>query len=121
MACGRLLALVISPERKRRLIQYVVFLSVLSVHQVVIEKLGKVCKQEEASLPKNVSDYEKSKGRGDRLYMAAAFPRGALNNTRKFVIGDGKSYGGYQNAPLESQRMYKAYIRGVTSARGVRK
>ena len=37
------------------------------------------------------------------------------------MLGDGETYGGYENAKLEPGTKYKAYFRGVTEANGVRK
>ena len=91
-----------------------------SAHQVVVEKLGKVSKRETASLPEDISGYKEAKANGEKFYIAASFARGTLNGPREFVLGDGNTYGGYKNAPLESETKYKAYIRGVTKDNGVR-
>lgn len=37
------------------------------------------------------------------------------------MLGDGKTYGGYENAKLEPGTEYNAYIRGITEANGVKK
>ena len=94
--------------------------SFCSTHQVVVEKLGKVSKRDTAHLPDDISDYKEAKANGEKLYIAASFTRGTLNGPREFVLGDGNTYGGYKNAPLEPETKYKAYIRGVTKFKGVR-
>ena len=37
------------------------------------------------------------------------------------MLGDGERYGEYANAKLEPGTKYKAYIRGITEANGVKK
>ena len=37
------------------------------------------------------------------------------------MLGDGKTYGGYENAKLEPGTKYRVYIRGITEANGVKK
>ena len=91
-----------------------------SAHQVVVEKLGKVSKRETAHLPEDILGYKEAKANGEKFYIAARFARERLNGPREFVLGDGKTYGGYENAPLEPETKYKAYIRGVTKFKGVR-
>ena len=91
-----------------------------SAHQVVVEKLGKVSKRETAHLPEDISGYKEAKANGEKFYIAASFARGTLNGPREFVLGDGNTYGGYKNEPLEPETKYKAYIRGVTTFKGVR-
>ena len=90
-----------------------------SAHQVVVEKVGKVSKQETLSLPDDISGYKEAKENGEKFYIAASFARGKLNGPREFVLGDGNTYGGYKNAPLEPETKYKAHIRGVTEFKGV--
>ena len=95
-------------------------LSSTSAHQVVVEKVGTVSKQDTASLTDEISGYKEAKANGEKIYIAARFARGTLNGPREFVLGDGNTYGGYKNAPLEQETKYKAYIRGVTKFNGVR-
>ena len=97
----------------------VVSLPIFSAHQVVVEKLGKVSKRETGSLPNEIFGYKEAKANGDRYYVAASFDRGTLNGPRDFVLGDGKTYGGYLNAPLEPETKYKVYVRGATEVNGV--
>ena len=86
-------------------------------HQVIVEIVGKVSKREANSVPDDVFGYEEAQTNGDRFYIAAQFNRGEL--PAEFIIGNGKIYGGYDNAPLEPETRYKAYLRGVTKHNGV--
>lgn len=90
----------------------------LSAHQVVVEKLGKVIKRSTKSLGDNIFGYEEAKENGDKLYVAARFDRGKITNQADFVLGDGKTYGGYENVPLEPETNYRVYVRGITENNG---
>ena len=92
-----------------------------SFHQVIVEIPGKVTKRQTSILPDNVTNYEEARRRGDKFYMAASLSRDALSTSKVFVLGDGKTYEGYENVRLEPGTRYKAYIRGVTEDNGVRK
>ena len=74
-------------------------------------------RREVPSLPEDISGYGDAQANGDRFYIAAQFERGKLPS--EFVLGNGKTYGGYENAPLQSKAVYIAYIRGVTIHNGV--
>ena len=88
-------------------------------HQVIVEMVGKVSKCEVVCLPNEDSGYEAkvAETNGDRFYIAAQFKRGEL--PVEFVLGNGKIYGDYVNAPLQPETRYKAYFRGVTMHNGV--
>ncbi|KAL9973643.1 hypothetical protein ACROYT_G020124 [Oculina patagonica] len=85
-------------------------------HQVIVELVGKVSKREVVSLPDDIFGYKEAQANGDRFYIAAQFDRGKLPD--EFILGNGKTYGGYENAPLEPETEYKAYLRGVTEHNG---
>ena len=87
-------------------------------HQVIVEKVGKVSKREANSLPDDIFSYKEAETNGDRFYIAAQFTRGKL--PAEFILGNGKMYGVYENAPLQPETRYKAYLRGVTDNNGVR-
>ena len=57
---------------------------------------------------------------GNRYYIAARFVRDEQQVPKKFVLGDGETYGGYTNAPLEPMTKYKVYVRAATEVNGVR-
>ena len=63
------------------------------------------------------SGYKEAQTKGDCFYVAAQFSRGEL--PAEFILGNGKIYGGYVNAPLQPETRYKAYFRGVTEHNGV--
>lgn len=97
------------------------WLSFFSAHQVVVGQLEKVTKRSTKSLGHNLFGYEEAKENGDELYIAAKFDRGKITNQADFVLGDGKTYGGYKNVPLEPKTNYIVYVRGITEDNGVRK
>lgn len=79
--------------------------------------VGKVSKREANSVPDDIFGYKEAEKNGDRFYIAAEFKRGQL--PAEFILGNGKIYGDYENAPLEPETQYKAYLRGVTEHNGV--
>ena len=74
-------------------------------------------KREANSVPDDIFGYKEAKTNGDSFYIAAQFRRGEL--PPEFILGNGKMYGGYENAPLQPETRYKAYLRGVTEHNGV--
>ena len=68
-------------------------------------------------MPDFVVGYKDAETNGDRFYIAAEFKRGQL--PAEFILGNGKIYGGYVNAPLKPETHYKAYLRGLTRHNGV--
>ena len=80
--------------------------------------VGKVSKRKIVCFPDDDFGYEEAQTNGAPFYMAAQFKRGEL--PAEFILGNGKIYGGYVNAPLEPETQYKAYLRGVTRHNGVR-
>lgn len=85
---------------------------IIRAHQVIVEALGKKAKRSVDPLPSEINDYKTAKQRGSRFYLAAEF-RG-LDVPQSFVLGDGKYYENYYNAPLEPATRYRVYVRGVT-------
>jgi len=79
--------------------------------------VGKVCKRVVVCLPNDDSGFEEVQTNGSRFYIVAQFKRGEL--PAEFILGNGKIYGGYENAPLQAETQYKAYLRGVTEHDGV--
>ena len=53
------------------------------------------------------------------VYIAAQIPANSMNPSIVFVVGDGKTYDGYENKQLSTGQKYKIYSRGL--ARGVTK
>ena len=85
-----------------------------------MEKVATVSKRSTSSLPKIIRDYKDAMANGDRYYIAAKFEREKEQVPRKFVLGDGGTYGGYKNVPLEPMTQYKVYVRAATEVNGVR-
>ena len=57
-----------------------------------------------------VSDWEKLES---DVYIAAQIPANSVNPSMVFVVGDGKTYGGYENKQLSDGQKYKIYSRGL--------
>ncbi|XP_068719116.1 insulin-like peptide receptor [Montipora capricornis] len=85
-------------------------------HQVIVKIPAKVTKREIPIIPDDVTNYKEVTRKVEKLYIAARLSRDALNTSKVFVLGDGKTYGGYENVQLEPGTRYKVYIRGVTQS-----
>ena len=85
-----------------------------------MEKVATVSKRSTSSLPGNILNYKEAMANGNRYYIAARFVRDEQQVPKKFVLGDGETYGGYTNAPLEPITKYKVYVRAATEVNGVR-
>ena len=57
-----------------------------------------------------VSDWEKLES---DVYIAAQIPAISVNPSMVFVVGDGKTYGDYENKQLSDGQKYKIYSRGL--------
>ena len=57
-----------------------------------------------------VSDW---KTLGSDVYVAAQIPADSVNPSMVFVVGDGKTKGGYENKQLSDGQKYKIYSRGL--------
>ena len=85
-----------------------------------MEEVETVSKRSTSSLPETIPGYKEAMANGDQYYIAARFERDKEQVPRKFVLGDGETYGGYKNAPLEPMTKYKLYVRAATEVNGVR-
>ena len=85
-----------------------------------MEKVETVSKRSTSPLPETIPGYKEALANGDQYYIAARFERDKEQVPRKFVLGDGETYGGYKNAPLEPMTKYKLYVRAATEVNGVR-
>ena len=85
-----------------------------------MEKVATVSKRSTSSLPETILDYKEAIANGARYYIAARFERNIDQVPRKFVLGDGEIYGGYNNAPLKPMTIYKVYVRAATKVYWVR-
>ena len=90
-------------------------------HEIIVEKLARLRKRQSFSLPFEIYGFHEAKRNGERFYVTANLSRESLNASKEFVLGDGQTYGGYENAKLEPGTEYRAYIRGITEANGVKK
>ena len=50
---------------------------------------------------------------GTDVYIAAQIPANSTNPSITFVVGDGKTYDGYENKQLSNGQKYKIYSRGL--------
>ena len=57
-----------------------------------------------------VSDWEKLES---DVYIAAQIRADSVNLSMVFVVGDGKTYNGYENKQLSDGQKYKIYSRGL--------
>ena len=57
-----------------------------------------------------VSDWKKLES---DVYIAAQIPASSVNPSMVFVVGDGKTYGDYENKQLSDGKKYKIYSRGL--------
>ena len=85
-----------------------------------MEKVATVSKRSTSPLPETIPGYKEALANGGQYYIAARFERDKEQVPRKFVLGDGETYGGYKNAPLEPMTKYKLYVRAATEVNGVR-
>ena len=85
-----------------------------------MEKVATVSKRSTSPLPDTILGYKEAMANEDQYYIAARFDRDKEQVPRKFVLGDGETYGGYNNAPLEPMTKYKVYVRAATEVNGVR-
>ncbi len=82
----------------------------ISKIQVIVNKLSARRKRNTAAFPSSILNYDKTNCKAECFYIAAELE----NKETDFVVGDGKSYGGYKNAELEPATTYKIYVRGVS-------
>ena len=59
-----------------------------------------------------VSDW---KNFGSNLYISAQIPASEVKAEMRFVLGDGKDKGGYNNKELSSGQKYNIYFRALTT------
>ena len=78
-----------------------------------MEKLngGKLQRRAVKNFPSSVTNYSAAVKNGDKYYIAAEFT--AANLPKEFVVGDGKTYSGYRNAPLKPGTMYAVHVRVI--------
>ena len=79
---------------------------------------GSLTKRAVDTLPTDISNHSTAAKTGKKFYIAAQFKPADFPN--EFVVGDGKVYDGYYNAPLNPETVYKVHVRAVgTDEQGV--
>ena len=78
------------------------FLVSYSDYQVLVHKVN--------DWSDEVSDWEKLES---DVYIAAQIRADSVNLSMVFVVGDGKTYNGYENKQLSDGQKYKIYSRGL--------
>ena len=73
-----------------------------SYYQVLVHKVN--------DWSEEVSDWEKLES---DVYIAAQIRADSVNPSMVFVVGDGKTYDGYENKQLSDGQIYKIYSRGL--------
>ena len=73
-----------------------------SYYQVLVHKVN--------DWSDEVSDWEKLES---DVYIAAQIRADSVNLSMVFVVGDGKTYNGYENKQLSDGQKYKIYSRGL--------
>ena len=73
-----------------------------SYYQVLVHKVN--------DWSDEVSDWEKLES---DVYIAAQIRADSVNLSLVFVVGDGKTYNGYENKQLSDGQKYKIYSRGL--------
>ena len=80
---------------------------------MIVEVLngGALQKRSVGSVPDIVSNYSIAVKNSGKFYIAAEFE--ASNLPDELVLGNGKVYNGYHNAPLNPGTLYKVHVRAV--------
>jgi len=98
-----------------------------SLYRVIVEKL--TTRQRRAALssflPCSLADhelveYKTASRRGMACYIAAEIVDVNDEDYQPFVVGDGKMYGGFYNAPLEHDSSYRVWLGFIVTVDGVR-
>ena len=97
-----------------------------SLYRVVVER---VTSRRRRSVPLSVRrpcglvddklvGYEAASLRGVACYIAAEIV--TVDDDKPFIVGDGKMYGGFYNAPLEQDENYRIWLGFIVTVDGVR-
>ena len=96
---------------------------------MIVEKLSARWKRSLAapssSQPCGLSDdelmgYSMASRHGVACYIAAELVTVGDDQDQPFIVGDGKMYGGFYNAPLEQDRSYRVWLGFIVTVDGVR-
>ncbi|XP_023931632.1 receptor-type tyrosine-protein phosphatase T isoform X4 [Lingula anatina] len=98
----------------------------VGLYRLVVERLPKKSNRrrrsitvEELNTKVSLPDYFEAMKHNMSHYLAAEFPARELRRPRRFVVGNGKKYGGYYNAPLEKGSEYSLWFGAGSSADGI--
>jgi len=98
-----------------------------SLYRVIVEKVT-AKKQRRATAssfqPCGLADdellgYRMASRRGVACYIAAELVNVGDEEDQPFIVGDGKTYGGFYNAPLEDDRRYRVWLGFIVTIDGV--
>ena len=67
-----------------------------------------------------LTNYKTATGRGVACYIAAEIVIVDDKDDEPFIVGDGKKYGGYYNAPLQRDASYRVWLGFIVTVDGVR-
>lgn len=89
-------------------------MSLRSAYQLIVETInrGSMQRRDVSNLPKVIGNHSTAAANGDKYYIAAELRADSL--PQKFVVGDAKTYNGYENAPLLPGGVYEIHVRAVT-------
>ena len=89
---------------------------IFRAHQVIVEESSTETRVRRSSkYPSNLKSWKAAQEMGLPYYIAAEWANKPI--PAKFVVGDGKYYGKYYNAPLKSDSQYSVRLRAATKDR----
>ena len=86
-----------------------------SSYQVIVHRVKSWTDEIPESYKQGLLGYEKAREVNQEFYIAAEFSSPSIHSSLTFEIGDGKSYGNYENVALVKPNKYNIYTRAVTS------
>jgi len=87
----------------------------ISSYHVIVHRVKSWADEIPKRYKQGLLDYEKAREVNQEFYIAAEFSSPSIHPPLTFEIGDGKSYGNYENVALVKPSKYKIYTRAVTS------
>jgi len=96
-----------------------------SLYRVIVERItNRRRRRAMSSQPCDLSDneltgYEAASRRGVLCYIAAEIVDVDENEDQPFIVGDGRTYGGFYNAPLLPDYRYRVWLGYIVTVDGV--
>jgi len=97
-----------------------------SLYRVIVERVNPRHRRSTSSsgLPCGLADHELvghqlASHRGLACYIAAELVNVDNDDDQPFIVGDGKMYGGYHNAPLDQDGSYCVWLGYIVTIDGV--